>query len=65
MKALGLVVSDKKIFESFSLKPIYWPRDLLMQPISTVWTIWVEDHPGTIPVEFGQITISGSREDVV
>jgi len=23
------------------------------------------DHPGTIPVEFGQITISGSREDVV
>jgi len=25
----------------------------------------VGDHPGTIPVEFGQITISGSREDVV
>jgi len=23
MKALGLVVSDKKIFESFILKPIY------------------------------------------
>jgi len=25
----------------------------------------VGDHSGTLPVEFGQITISGSREDVV
>jgi len=25
----------------------------------------VEGHTGTIPVEFGQITISGSREDVI
>jgi len=29
------------------------------------WTIWVRDHTVTIPVEFGQIPISGSREDVV
>jgi len=36
-----------------------------MQPIKTIWTISVEDHPGTIPVEFGQISISGSREEVV
>jgi len=36
-----------------------------MQPIKTIWTILVGDHQGTIPVEFGQITISGSREDVV
>jgi len=36
-----------------------------MQPIRTIWTILEGDHPGTIPVEFGQITISGSREDVV
>jgi len=36
-----------------------------MQPIKTIWTILVGDHPGTIPVEFGQIPISGSREDVV
>jgi len=64
MKALGLVVSDKKIFESFILKPIYWPRDLLMQPTGTVWTNLIGDHPGIIPVEFGQITISGLREDV-
>jgi len=65
MKALGLVVSDKKIFESFVLKPIYWPRDLLMQPTGTVWTILIGDHPGIIPVKFGEIPISGSREDVV
>jgi len=25
----------------------------------------VGDHPGTIPVEFGKIPISGSREEVV
>jgi len=36
-----------------------------MQPIRTIWTIFVRDHPGTIPVQFGQIPISGSREDVV
>jgi len=30
-----------------------------MQPIRTIWTILVEDYPGTIPVEFGQITKSG------
>jgi len=36
-----------------------------MQPVSTIWTILVEDHPGTIPAEFGQITNSGSTEDVV
>ena len=35
-----------------------------MQPLRTIWIILVGDHPGTIPVEFGQITISGSREDV-
>ena len=65
IKALGLVVSDKKIFESFILKPIYWPRDLLMQPTGTVWTTLIGEHPGIIPVKFGQIPISGSREDVV
>ena len=29
-----------------------------MQPIRTIRTILVGDHPRTIPVEFGQITIS-------
>ena len=65
MKALGLVVLDKKIFENCIWKPIFWPRDLHMQPIRTIWTILVGDYPGTIPVKFGQITISGSREDVI
>ena len=27
--------------------------------------MFVRDHPGTIPVEFGQIPISGLREEVV
>jgi len=36
MKALGLVVSDKQIFESLILKPIYLPHDLLMQPTEMV-----------------------------
>jgi len=65
MKALGLVVLDKKIFESFILKPIYLARDLLMQPTGTVWSTVTWDHPGITPVKFGQIPISGSRENVV
>jgi len=64
MKALGFVVSDKKIFESFILKPIYWPCDLPMQPTGTVWTSLIGDHPGIIPVKLGQIPINCSREDV-
>ena len=65
MKALGFVVSDKKIFENCILKTYFWPHDLHMQPIKTIWTILIGDHQGTIPVEFGQITISSSREDVI
>ena len=59
MKALGLVVSVKKIW-----KPIFLPRDLLMQPTGTVWTTLIEDHPGIIPVKFGQNPLSGFRGDV-
>jgi len=36
-----------------------------MQPIRTIWTILVGDHPGTIPDDFVLIPISGSREEVV
>ena len=66
MKALGLVVSDKKIFENCILKTYFWtPRDLLMQPIRTICTTLVGDHPGIIPVKFGQNPMSGFRgEDV-
>jgi len=51
-------------FVNFILKTYFWARDILMQPIRTIWTISVPDHPGSIPVEFGQIPISGSREEV-
>jgi len=36
-----------------------------MQPIRTIWKILVGDHPGIIPVEFGRMPISSSREEVV
>jgi len=35
-----------------------------MQPIGTIWTLLVENYLGTIPAEFGQIPISGSRKEV-
>jgi len=61
MNALDRVVSDKKIFENCILKTYFWPHDLLMQPIRTVWTILVGNNPDTIPIEFGQIPINCSR----
>jgi len=36
-----------------------------MQPTGTIWTILAGDHLGIIPVMFGQIPISGSKEDAV
>jgi len=36
-----------------------------MQPTGTIWTTLIGNHLGIIPVKFGQIPISGSREDVV
>jgi len=62
MKALGLVVSDKKFFENCILKTYFRPRDLLMQSTGTVWTTLVEDHQGVLPVKFGQNPTSGFRE---
>jgi len=52
----------QKDIENYILKTFVLPRDLLMQPIRTIWTILVWDHTGTIPVDFGQIPISGSRK---
>jgi len=49
MKALGFVVSEKKIFENCILKTYFL----------------IGDHLGIIPVKFGQIPMSGFRgEDV-
>jgi len=61
MKALGRVVSDKKIFKNCMLKTYFFTRDLFMQPIRTIKTILVRDHPGTISVQFGLIPISGLK----
>ena len=63
MKALSPVVSDKKIFESCILKTYFltlWPT------YATNWNgLNNFDHPGSIPVKFGQNPISGFRgEDV-
>jgi len=35
-----------------------------MQPTRTIWKTLVGDHPGIIPVKFGQNPMSGFREDV-
>ena len=64
MKALGLVVSDKKIFESFILKTY------LLTPWPTYVANWIGlnnfgDHTGIIPVKFGQNPMRGFRGDVV
>jgi len=61
MKALGLVVSDKKIFENCLLKTYFltpWPT------YATNWTL-VEEHLGIIPVKYGQNPMSGFRGEVV
>ena len=65
MKAQGLVVSDKKIFENCILKTYLKTRDLLMQPTGTIWTTLVGDHPGIIPVKFVQNPMSGFRGENV
>ena len=36
-----------------------------MQPTGTVWTTLVEEHPGIIPVKFGQNPMSGFWGEVV
>jgi len=59
MKALGLVVSEKKIFENCILKTYFltpWPT---YAATWTVWTTLIGDHLWIIPVKFGQIPISG------
>jgi len=48
---------DKKMFENCILKTYFWSLSYISNQSV------VGEHPGTIPVEFGQITISGSRED--
>jgi len=59
MKALGLVLSDKKIFKKFIWKTNFWPVTYLCNQSEELKKI------GIISVEFGQIPISSSSEEVV
>jgi len=52
-KLWALYFQTTRFFKIAFWKPIYWSRDLLMQPTGTVWTTLVGDHPGIIPVKFG------------
>jgi len=65
MKALGLVVSDKKIFENCILKTYVltpWPTYATNQ---NHLNNFGRGHPGIIPVKFGPNPMSGFRgEDV-
>jgi len=56
MKALGLVVSDKTLFNNCILKTYFYPCDLLMPPIRTIFKLIIlaGDHPGIVPAEFDQ-----------
>jgi len=46
-------------------------KNLLFDPVTYIcnqlkpFELFLGDHQGTIPVELGQLPISGSREDVV
>jgi len=55
MKALGLVISNKTIFESFILKTY----------LLTLWPTYATNKNGLNNFDKGQIPISGSREGVV
>jgi len=64
MKGLGLVVSDKKIFENLCFDPVTYLCNQLKHFEQYELTL-VGDHPGIIPVNIGQNPMSGFRgEDV-
>ena len=58
---MGLVVSDKKIFENCILRTYFLT---MCSTHATILTLLVGDQPGIIPVEFGQIPISNLGEVV-
>jgi len=61
MKALGLVVLDKKIFLNCIF---FYPVTYLCNQLKQFEQLLVGDYPGIIPVKFGQNPMSGFREDV-
>ena len=58
-KLWAIMFQKRRFLKIAFLKPMFLPRDLLIQPTGTVWTTLIGDHPGIIPVKFGQIPISG------
>jgi len=65
MKALGLVVSNKKIFKNCILKTYFLTHG---PTYATNWNglnNFGEDHTGIIPVKFCQNPMSGFRGEVV
>jgi len=58
-ESYGLCRFRQKDFSKMHFENLFFlPRDLLMQQFKTISTILVGDHPGSIPIEFGQIPIS-------
>ena len=60
MKALGIVVLNKKIFENCILKTYFFTY--LYNQLQRFEKTLVEEHPGIIPLKFGQTPMSGFRE---
>ena len=62
---LGLVASEKKIFEVFNLKIYFSSCDLIMQRTRTVWTTLKEGHQLIIPDKLGDHLWRSLGEEVV
>ena len=65
IKALGLVVSDKKIFKFSSRKSFFSLCDLDMQWTITIWAIIKEYHIRLIPSMFGKNPARSLGENVL
>jgi len=65
MKVLGLVVSDKKIFENCILKTYFLTPSPTYATNQNHLNNFGRVYPGVIPLNFGQNPMSGFRgEDV-
>ena len=65
IKALDILVSDKKIFKVFFSKIVFSLIDLDMQRTKIIWTISVEGHSMIICVKLFQNWTWGFGEDVI
>ena len=58
IKALGFVVSEKKIFKSFHLKIYFSLCGLYMPWTETIWTILQKGYIRNFPTKFSKIPAS-------